>query len=147
MVSERAVVSAARERRSQCAGDSLAERIVEITAVNSPARSTSAAPGSSRRVGARSTAPGPGSGSFPGANTSRAGASAPSTARSRSSTTGRRFVSSNAHADEPAATCSVPSRPSRAGHAFRAIWVPTASGQRATISAMPACGPKRRSSR
>ena len=41
--------------------------------------------------------------------------------------------------------CTVPSRAIRAGQALRAIAGPTASGQRSTTSAIPACGPKRES--
>ena len=44
-------------------------------------------------------------------------------------------------------TCRVPSRPIRAGHAFRAIPSPTASGQRAQMSPRSAGPPKRVSSR
>ena len=44
-------------------------------------------------------------------------------------------------------TCSVPSRPIRAGHALRAIASPTAAGQRPQISPRSAGPPKRVSSR
>ena len=54
-----------------------------------------------------------------------------------------RWPSSNAQIESVVLTCSVPSRAIRAGHALRAIASPTASGQRATTSARPACGPKR----
>jgi hypothetical protein len=43
-------------------------------------------------------------------------------------------------------TCSVPSRPIRAGQASRAIASPTASGQASTTSPIAPAGPKRPSS-
>src|SRR5688572_16396575 len=86
-------------------------------------------------------------GSRPGAKRSCFGTLSPSLARKRSRTSASRWVSSNAHVDELVATCSVPSRASRAGHALRAISDPTASGHTATSSISPRAGSKRPSSR
>src|SRR5919198_550436 len=57
-----------------------------------------------------------------------------------------RWPSSYAQTESAVFTWTVPSLAIRAGHALRAIAGPTASGQRSTSSAIPACGPKRASS-
>ncbi len=71
------------------------------------------------------------------------GASSPSCSARRARMVSSSCVSSNAHALEPVATWSVPSRPIRAGQALAAIAGPTASGQIATTSAIAPPGPSR----
>ncbi len=66
-----------------------------------------------------------------------------SQARSRSRPA--RWVSSNAQTESLVFTCTVPSRATRAGHAFLAIAAPTAAGQRSARSARSALPPSRAS--
>ena len=83
-----------------------------------------------------------GSGNGPGAKRSLGGVSAPSFPRIVASS----CVSSKAHADELVFTCSVPSRATRAGQAFRAICSPTAAGHASAMRPISVCAPKRESS-
>src|SRR6478672_1666618 len=77
---------------------------------------------------------------------SSADGSGPGAKRRRWAISGARWPSSKAQTESAVCTWTVPSREMRAGQALRAIAAPTTSGQRSTSSAMPACGPKRRSS-
>ena len=116
------LAAAARRTISRSSGSSITDDTDSATA-------DSSGPGTAAATGAvRGSSPGAGSGPTAKRNAGGHAASDPSAAVSCFRSSGSSSASSFAQAADSTATCSVPSRPIRSGHADRAIAGPTACG-------------------